>query len=135
MDDQRRLVSFASARHWREIWRIGFNQDAIAGRLSGGSLNVQRLRKSEDATETQVEAKIQGLPSLRRSAREAMHDAADSMRRPMLGQQGQRVRPSLARMNNDRFQSARGDDHLLDEDGFLRVACREVVMIVETDLA
>src|SRR5450432_556044 len=64
-----------------------------------------------------------------------MHDAADSVRRPMFLEQRHRIVPSLARMNDNRLARRRRNRHLFDERGFLRLARREIVVVVQAYLA
>src|SRR5579872_2372420 len=62
-----------------------------------------------------------------------MHDAA--VRQPVLAKDGQGIRPCLPRVDHDGFPCSGGQRELLAKDAALDVAGREIVMIVESDLA
>src|SRR5260370_41882666 len=98
-------------------------------------LNVQGFRKGYDAAETQVETQVNGALSLSGSARKAVHDATDSMRRPMPFDQIERVLPGFPRMNHNWFVSRRRYGNLLNEGRFLRFGRRNIVVIVQSNLA
>ncbi len=82
-------------RHWREIRRVSLDQHPISRRDARGLLNVERFGKRHDSAEAEMKSELERLFGLRRSARKAMHDAAETRWRPMLAQQSDRIDPTL----------------------------------------
>ncbi len=82
-----------------------------------------------------VETEIQRAARFLRTARKAMHDPSDAMRRPMLFDERQRVVPGFTRVDHNGLFGRSRDSHLFDEHRFLDFARRKIVVIVETDFA
>ena len=116
LDHERRFVALAALRHRREIRCVGFDQHPIGGREARGLLNVERFGKRHDAAEAEMKSELERLFGFRRPSGKTVHDAAETRWRPMLTQQGNRIVPRFARMNDDRLPRVARDAHLLDED-------------------
>ena len=85
-DREGRLVALTTVRDRSEKGRVGLNQQSIGGRDARGFLYAYGLGKREDTAEADVEADGQRLFSFARAFGEAVDDAAQVRRSPVLRQ-------------------------------------------------
>ncbi len=107
-----------------------------AGRRARTGDVAQRagLGKRQDARERDVEPQVERAGRFVGRAAEAVHHAAD-LAPPGLGEDAKRVLGRLARVNHDREAALESEFHLGGKHLALDVARREVVVVVEPDLA
>jgi hypothetical protein len=63
MDDETWFVALAPMRYRREIWGIGFEEQAIGRRNTGGFANFGSFGKSGDTTKREMKPKIEAFAS------------------------------------------------------------------------
>src|SRR5580698_1058736 len=146
------LVALAAKVAGREKGRVGFDENAISGRVAGDILDNRRFRIGHVTGEGKIEARGKRTFGLLLVAGEAVHDARQARGCPVLGDEREQVFPGVggselcfgggdrelgcAAVDGDGFARGGGDLHLRDEgsllDGNFRVF---EVIIVETDLA
>ena len=69
------LVSFSPMRNWRQIGRIGFNEDSVQRRQLCCGLQIRRFRIGHNAGKTEIEPHGQSLLCLVGAPRKAMQYA------------------------------------------------------------
>jgi hypothetical protein len=130
----RRLVAFTPVRRRRKVGAIGFAQNSIGRHERSHLAHILSFWKRNDPRKRDVHAECQGLFGERRRARKAMHHSAHRAA-GLLSQDSQRVVLSLAGMNDDGQIELAGEADLQPEDFLLDVPGREIVVIIEADLA
>lgn len=150
--DEGGLVLLAAVRDGGEEGGVGLDQDAVGGSLGGDLLDGGGLRVGEVAGEGEVEAGVDGAAGLVGGAGEAVHDAAEGVRGPVLVDEGEEVFEGVcgaelvlggwdgelggAAVDEDGFAEVGGDLHLCDEGRLLEGDGGVVeVVVVEADLA
>src|SRR4051812_323724 len=130
--DKGRLVPLAAMRGRREKRAVGFDERAIHRHAARGLTELRGPREGDDARPRDVETQVEAGARQGRPAREAVQHAAQSLR---LAQDSKRVFVGLACVDDDgEIELARQDD-LHAEHLLLNVPRREVVVVVEADLA
>ena len=129
-----RLVPLPAVRHRRQKRAVGFGQQPIERHAPGRLAQRPGLGKRHDPGERDEEAERQPGVGERVVSRETVQDAAQ-LAAALLAQDRQRVLVGLAGVDDDRpLQLAREPD-LRAEHRVLHVTRREVVVVVEADLA
>ena len=152
VDDQGWLVALAAMGNGSKEWGVRLDEDAVSGGEGCGITNACRSRVSEVSGEGEIEAKIERAPGVGQIAREAVHYSRDTVRRPVFGDQGEKVVLGIgssvlffrgrvgefagAAVDQDGLACGCGNLHLRDESCLLGgdVGVLEVV-VVEANLA
>ena len=134
MDDIGRFVARPSMRNRREIGRIGFGEDPILGCHSCSRPDRLGAGERHNSRKGQVKTELERRTRHRLVTRKTVEDAAQLV--PVgRAQDVERLVGRLTGMNDHRKSQLECEFHLRTKDRSLHVARREVVVIIEADLA
>src|SRR5208283_5481168 len=89
------LVAFAAIWDWGQIGRVGFDQHAVERDLHSRIANLLRLGKGDVARKGNHEAHVEGAFGLRPVSGEAVENASQAARRPLLFDKPEAVLPGI----------------------------------------
>ena len=87
--DEGRLVALAAVGDGSEEWGVGLDEDAVGGGEGGGLADGFGSGVGEIAGEGEVETGVERAAGVIEGAGKAVHDAAESVGLPMLGEEGE----------------------------------------------
>src|SRR5262252_6816018 len=106
-DDKGRFIAFATVGNGSEERAVGLNEDAIQRNVHGGVSDLLCLGKRDIPRERDHETHIEGALGVGPSSSETMQNTPQSVRCPLLLNQGEALIPCVfgsvgrAAMNND----------------------------------
>jgi hypothetical protein len=152
MNHQGRLIPLPPVRNRSQKGRIRLDQNPISRSESRRLSNQLSFRVSEIPSEGEIEPQIERPASVINGAREAMHNAAQTVSPPVLINKRKNISPRISRtvlllrlwcsqlrrpaVNDDRLAHARSNLHLRNKGPLLRRNVRIAEMVVvQTNLS
>src|ERR1043166_871611 len=130
----RRLVAFSAGGHRGKKRAVGLDEQAIERHDPRYLLQLERARKRHDARQRKMKADVERALRHCAIAGETVKDAAD-VAGVLLREDAKRILCGFTRVDDDGQGATGRQPNLLAKDLPLHVARREIVVIVETDLA
>ena len=130
-----RFVAFAAIGDGRQIRRVGFDQYAITGHVSGYVSDILTVFESQDAGEGNIQAKLDTALCQSATGRKTMQNSGEGTFPRLFSQNRHHVLIGASGVDDKRQSAFAGGSYVFAEAPFLSVPGRFIIVIVQSGFA